>query len=149
MLVGEGPGADEDAQGEPFVGKAGKLLNDILKAIKFEREDVYIANIVKCRPPGNRKPTPEEIMKCLPYLHKQIELVKPRLILCLGATAAEGLLQLHGTLRGMRLKEYTFGDATVMVTYHPAALLRTPAYKRDTWEDVKALRKLYDNLENE
>lgn len=146
MLIGEGPGADEDAQGEPFVGKAGKLLNDILKAIKFSREEVYIANIVKCRPPGNRKPTPDEIARCLPYLHKQIEMVNPRLILCLGATAAEGLLNLHGTLRSMRSKEYTFRDKTVMVTYHPAALLRTPAYKRDTWEDVQAFRKLYDNL---
>jgi DNA polymerase len=146
MLIGEGPGAEEDAQGEPFVGKAGKLLNDILKAIKFSREEVYIANIVKCRPPENRKPTPDEIARCLPYLHKQIELVNPRLILCLGATAAEGLLNLHGTLRSMRSKEYAFRDKTVMVTYHPAALLRTPAYKRDTWEDVQAFRKLYDNL---
>ena len=125
------------------------MLNDILKAIKLERKEVYIANIVKCRPPGNRKPEPEEVQKCLPYLYKQIELVNPKLILCLGATAAESLLELQGTLRSMRLKEYKVNNATAMVTYHPAALLRNPAYKKDCWEDVKAFRKLYDAILSE
>jgi DNA polymerase len=145
MLIGEGPGADEDAQGEPFVGKAGKLLNDILKAIKFEREEVYI---VKCRPPGNRVPDPDEVAQCIPYLHKQIEIVKPRLILCLGTTAANCLLKKKDTLGRMRSNVFAFGDIKVMVTYHPAALLRNPGWKRDCWTDVQAFRKLYDELEN-
>jgi DNA polymerase len=148
MLIGEGPGADEDAQGEPFVGRAGKLLNDILKAIKFEREDVYIANIVKCRPPGNRVPSPDEVEQCIPYLHKQIDIVKPQLILCLGTTAASCLLQKKETLGKMRLHVFSFRDIKVMVTYHPAALLRNPGWKRDCWTDVQAFRKLYDELEN-
>ncbi len=146
MLIGEGPGADEDEQGEPFVGRAGKLLNDILAAIKFTREDIYIANIVKCRPPENRKPLPTEIEKCIPYLYKQIELINPQLILCLGATASEALLNLQGTLKSMRLKEYKVGNAIAMVTYHPAALLRNPAFKKDCWEDVQIFRNKYDNL---
>ncbi len=148
MLIGEGPGADEDAQGEPFVGRAGKLLNDILKAIKFEREEVYIANIVKCRPPGNRVPSPDEVDQCIPYLHKQIDIVKPKLILCLGTTAANCLLQKKDTLGRMRSNVFAFRDIKVMVTYHPAALLRNPGWKRDTWADVQAFRKLYDELEN-
>lgn len=148
MLIGEGPGADEDAQGEPFVGRAGKLLNDILKAIKFEREEVYIANIVKCRPPGNRVPSPDEVDHCIPYLHKQIDIVKPRLILCLGTTAANCLLEKKDTLGRMRGNVFAFRDIKVMVTYHPAALLRNPGWKRDCWTDVQAFRKLYDELEN-
>jgi uracil-DNA glycosylase len=148
MLIGEGPGADEDAQGEPFVGRAGKLLNDILKAIKFEREEVYIANIVKCRPPGNRVPSPDEVEQCIPYLYKQIDIVKPQLILCLGTTAANCLLQKKDTLGRMRSNVFAFRDIKVMVTYHPAALLRNPGWKRDCWTDVQAFRKLYDELEN-
>lgn len=146
MAIGEGPGADEDAQGLPFVGRAGKLLTDILKAIKFERSEVYIANIVKCRPPGNRTPLPQEMDSCLPYLKKQIELIKPKLILCLGLTAAHGLLKKKDSLTNLRGKVFEFENAKVMVTFHPAALLRNPNWKRDCWEDVKKFRKLYDEL---
>jgi DNA polymerase len=146
MAIGEGPGRDEDEQGRPFVGRAGKLLNDILKAIDFEREDVFIGNVVKCRPPGNRTPASDEMDACLPYLNKQIELIKPKLILCLGKTAARGLLKLNDSLGKMREKTHRYGDATVVVTYHPAALLRNPGWKRGCWEDVQKLRKLYDDL---
>ncbi len=144
MLVGEAPGADEDAQGKPFVGRAGQLLNKILEAIHFKREDVYIANILKHRPPGNRKPTPEEVEACFPYLKKQIELIKPKLILCLGLTAAEALLGTTEGLGKLRGRVLDFEGIPVMVTYHPAALLRNPAWKRPVWEDVQAARKLHD-----
>ncbi len=146
MLIGEGPGAEEDAQGIPFVGKAGKLLNDILKAINFKREEVYIANIVKCRPPNNRNPLPEEIAACIPYLHKQIEFINPKIILCLGLVAATSLLETKNSLTKMRGNEYDLNGRIVMVTYHPAALLRNPGWKRGCWEDVQKLRKLYDSL---
>lgn len=146
MVIGEGPGADEDAQGLPFVGRAGKLLTDILKAIKFEREEVYIANIVKCRPPGNRTPLPDEMDTCIPYLKKQIELIKPKLILCLGLTAAKGLLKRKESLTNLRGNVYEYEGISVMVTFHPAALLRNPNWKRDCWEDVQKFRKLYDEM---
>jgi DNA polymerase len=146
MVIGEGPGADEDAQGLPFVGRAGKLLTDILKAINFSRDEVYIANIVKCRPPGNRTPLPQEMDSCLPYLKKQISLIKPKLILCLGLTAAHGLLKKKDSLTNLRGKVFEFENAKVIVTFHPAALLRNPNWKRDCWEDVKKFRKLYDEL---
>jgi len=146
LVIGEGPGADEDMKGEPFVGRAGQLLTDILKAIKFSREEVYIANIIKCRPPGNRTPLPSEMETCFPYLMKQIELIKPKLILCLGLTAAQGLLKKKDSLTNLREKVFEFGDAKVMVTYHPAALLRNPNWKRGCWEDVQNFRKLYDAL---
>lgn len=146
MLIGEAPGADEDKQGEPFVGRAGKLLNDILKAIKFEREDVYIANILKCRPPGNRDPLPSEMETCMPYLIKQIELIKPKVILCLGRVAGNGLLNRKDTLADLRQDIHEFNGVKVIVTYHPAALLRNPNWKRGCWEDVQKFRKLYDEL---
>ena len=146
LLIGEGPGAEEDKQGEPFVGRAGQLLNDILKAIKFTRQEVYIANVVKCRPPGNRTPLPEEMESCMPYLSKQIELIKPKLILCLGLVAAGALLKKKDSLGKMRGKIFEFNNVKVMVTYHPAALLRNPNFKRDCWEDVKAFRKLYEEV---
>lgn len=146
LVLGEGPGAEEDEQGIPFVGRAGKLLNDILKAIKFERDEVYIANIVKCRPPGNRAPTPVEMNTCMPYLIKQIELINPKLILCVGLTAAHGLLHNNDSLTNLRGKVFEYDDRKVMVTYHPAALLRNPNWKRGCWEDVQAFRKLYDIL---
>jgi uracil-DNA glycosylase len=144
MVVGEAPGADEDAQGKPFVGRAGQLLNKILEAIHFKREDVYIANILKSRPPGNRKPNPEEVEACLPYLKKQVELIKPKIILCLGLTAAENLLGITEGLGKLRGRVLNYEGIPVMVTYHPAALLRNPAWKRPTWEDVQAARKLHD-----
>lgn len=146
MLIGEAPGADEDAQGEPFVGRAGKLLNDILKAINLNREDVYIANILKCRPPGNRDPQPLEMETCILYLHKQIELIKPKIILCLGRVAANGLLNKKLSLGDLRNNIYEFNKTKVMVTYHPAALLRNPNWKRGCWEDVQKFKKLYDEL---
>jgi DNA polymerase len=139
MLIGEAPGADEDLQGEPFVGRAGQLLNKIL-------EDVYICNILKCRPPNNRKPLPEEADLCLPYLRKQIALIKPRVILCLGLTAAENLLGTRESLGQLRGRVLTYEGIPLMVTYHPAALLRNPNWKRPTWEDVQALRTLHDDL---
>lgn len=148
MIVGEAPGADEDAQGEPFVGRAGQLLNKILEAINFKRGDVYICNILKCRPPNNRTPQPDEVEQCIPYLKKQIELIKPKVILCLGLVAAQNLLHTTeglGKLRGRRL---TYEGIPLMVTYHPAALLRNPNWKRPAWEDVQAVRKLHDELLN-
>ncbi|RMD50245.1 MAG: uracil-DNA glycosylase [Ignavibacteria bacterium] len=146
MLVGEAPGAEEDKQGIPFVGRAGKLLNDILKAIKFEREEVYIANILKCRPPGNRNPSPSEMETCIPYLYKQIELVKPKLILCLGLVAATGLLKVKSSLTKLRGVVHDVNGIKTMVTYHPAALLRNPNWKYGAWEDVQKFRKLYDEM---
>lgn len=148
MIIGEAPGADEDRQGEPFVGRAGKLLNDILKAIHFEREEVFIANILKCRPPGNRNPLPSEMEICIPYLHKQIELIKPKLILSLGLVSATGLLKQKLSLTQMRGNVYELNGVKVMVTYHPAALLRNPNWKRGCWEDVQKFRKLYDELKS-
>ncbi|HKB86468.1 MAG TPA: uracil-DNA glycosylase [Ignavibacteriaceae bacterium] len=147
LVVGEGPGAEEDKQGEPFVGRAGKLLNDILKAINFERNAVYIANIVKCRPPGNRTPMAEEMDACFPYLDKQIELIKPKMILALGLTAAQGLLKKKDSLTKLRGNVYEYKGIRTMVTYHPAALLRNPQWKRGCWEDVQKFRKLYDEMQ--
>lgn len=146
MLVGEAPGADEDLQGEPFVGRAGQLLNKILDAIRFRREDVYICNILKCRPPNNRTPAAGEVEQCLPYLRKQIQLVRPRVILCLGLTAAQNLLGTTESLTRLRGRELSFEGIPLMVTYHPAALLRNPNWKRPAWEDVQAVRALHDRL---
>ncbi len=149
MLIGEAPGENEDQQGEPFVGKAGQLLTDILKAIKFRREDVYIANILKHRPPGNRDPHPDERQRGLPYLLKQIELVNPRLILCVGKVAGSTMLGLdkNTQLDSMRGVFHKFGEnRELMVTFHPAALLRNPKWKKDVWADVQLLRKRYDEL---
>lgn len=144
MFVGEAPGADEDRLGEPFVGRAGKLLDKILAAIEFDRTQVYIANILKCRPPQNRDPEQDEMDACMPYLEQQIAMIAPAFICCLGRIAAQGLLRTKtplGKLRGEWFDKY---GARVMVTYHPAALLRFPDYKRDTWEDVQRLRAAYD-----
>lgn len=146
MLIGEAPGAEEDKQGEPFVGRAGKLLTDILKAINFTREEVYIANILKCRPPNNRDPLPSEVEKCKPHLMKQIELIKPKVILCLGRIAAIELLNKKLTLSKLREEVHELDGIKVMATYHPAALLRNPNWKRGCWEDVQKFRKLYDDL---
>jgi uracil-DNA glycosylase len=148
VVVGEAPGRDEDLQGKPFVGRAGQLLTDILKAINFTRDEVYICNILKCRPPENRNPLPEEIIQCEPYLMKQLELINPRLILAVGSFAAQTLLKSKeplGKLRG-RFFDFNIGEikAKLLVTYHPAALLRNPHWKKPTWEDVKLFRKEYD-----
>jgi len=139
LVVGEAPGADEDRQGEPFVGRAGQLLNSMLRAVGLEREQVFIANILKCRPPGNRDPLPEEVRCCLPYLHRQIALLDPRLILCVGRIAAQNLLGVDtplGQLRG-RAHELKPFATPVVVTYHPAYLLRSPGEKRKSWADLK------------
>ncbi len=148
MLIGEAPGAEEDKQGEPFVGAAGQLLNKILEAINFNREDVYIANILKHRPPNNRNPLPEERKRSLPFLLRQIDLINPKLILCLGKVSAQTLLDNDNTLGSMRGKFHTFrGKYELMATYHPAALLRHAKWKRPTWEDVQLLRDRYDELD--
>jgi DNA polymerase len=146
MFVGEAPGADEDAQGEPFVGRAGQLLNKILAAIDMKREDVYICNILKCRPPNNRTPLPEEVDLCIPYLKKQIALIKPRLIVCLGLTAAQNLLQINDSLTRLRGRTLQFENTPLRVTYHPAALLRNPNWKAPAWEDFQAIQKLHAEL---
>jgi DNA polymerase len=145
-MIGEAPGADEDAQGEPFVGRAGQLLNKILEAVRFKREDVYICNILKCRPPNNRDPEAVEVDTCEPYLWKQLELIKPKIILCLGRIAAITLLRITDSLNNMRGKIYMYRGIKVLVTYHPAALLRNPHWKKPTWEDVQFLRKIYDEM---
>ena len=149
-VIGEAPGADEDVQGKPFVGRAGKLLTDILKAINFERDEVFICNILKCRPPGNRNPLPDEIEKCEPYLHKQLKLINPDFILCVGAYAAQTLLKMKEPLGKMRGKifDYKLDEKIIktVITYHPAALLRNPNWKKPTWEDVQLFRKEYDKM---
>jgi DNA polymerase len=144
FLVGEGPGATEDAQGRPFVGQAGNLLNGILEAIEVPRESVYITNIVKCRPPQNRKPLPDEIAACIPYLHRQLEIIKPKVILALGSTAAEAMLGVRKSLGELRGKVHTYNGIPLIVTYHPAALLRNPNWKKPTWDDVRIARQLLD-----
>ncbi|MBS0373371.1 MAG: uracil-DNA glycosylase [Proteobacteria bacterium] len=139
LVVGEAPGADEDRQGEPFVGRAGQLLNSMLRGAGLAREQVFIANVLKCRPPGNRDPLPEEVRCCLPYLHRQIALLAPELILCVGRIAAQTLLGVEtpiGQLRGRRHVLQPFGTPLV-VTYHPAYLLRSPGEKRKSWADLK------------
>lgn len=147
MLIGEAPGAEEDRQGEPFVGKAGQLLNQILGAIDFKRQDVYIANILKHRPPNNRNPKPEERQRSLPFLLRQIDLIDPKLILSLGKVSAQTLLNKNTSLSKMRGQFHPFRDKyQLMATYHPAALLRNPKWKRPTWEDVQLLRKRYEEL---
>lgn len=146
VLVGEAPGADEDLQGEPFVGRAGQLLNKILEAINFKREDVYICNILKCRPPNNRDPLPEEVAQCEPYLWKQLELLNPKIILCLGRIAAQVLLKTSESLTSLRGRVHDYRGIRLMVTYHPAALLRNPNWKRPAWEDVQKVRRMYDEL---
>ncbi|MCC7429439.1 uracil-DNA glycosylase [bacterium] len=146
MLIGEAPGADEDLQGKPFVGRSGQLLDKILAAIQIQREEVFIANILKCRPPNNRDPLPSEVEKCEPYLKKQIDLINPKIILALGRIAGQTLLKTNETLSGLRGKVHTYHGKALMVTFHPAALLRNPNWKRPTWEDVQELKKLYDKL---
>jgi len=146
VFVGEAPGADEDAQGEPFVGRAGQLLNKILEAIQFKREEVYICNILKCRPPNNRDPQPEEIDACEPHLWKQLELMQPKIIVCLGRVAAQTLLRTTDGLNMMRGKIHDYRGIKLVVTYHPAALLRNPNWKKPTWEDVQWIRKMYDEM---
>jgi len=146
VFVGEAPGADEDAQGLPFVGRAGQLLTRIIEAIKLKRSDVYICNILKCRPPGNRTPSLIEIECCLPYLMKQLEAINPRIICALGNVAAQTLLKTKTPMNRIRGRFHKFGDILLMPTYHPAALLRNAAYKKDVWEDVQIIQREYEKL---
>jgi uracil-DNA glycosylase len=144
LIVGEAPGAEEDRRGEPFVGRAGQLLNSMLQAIGLAREQVYIANVLKCRPPNNRDPAPGEVVECLPYLERQIALLQPKIMLAVGRIAAQNLLKTDTPLGKLRLKAHSFGLARVplVVTYHPAYLLRTPGDKRKAWEDLKFAREV-------
>jgi DNA polymerase len=150
MFVGEGPGADEDAQGEPFVGRAGQLLNNMIKAMGLRREAVYIANVVKCRPPGNRTPEPDECETCSPFLMRQIAVIKPKVVVALGATAAKNLLAMNSSLGDLRGRFYdfkpagsdsSFPGARLAVTYHPAYLLRDPRQKGEAWKDLQMVMK--------
>ena len=137
MFVGEGPGADEDEQGEPFVGRAGQLLNKMIEAMGLKRSDVYIANVVKCRPPGNRTPEPDECATCSPFLLRQIDTIRPKAIVALGATASKALLQINENMATMRSRSYEFRGSKLFVTYHPAYLLRDPRQKAETWKDLQ------------
>jgi len=143
MFVGEGPGQEEDLAGEPFVGAAGQLLTRIIEAIKLTREDVYIANVVKCRPPGNRTPQPEEIASCSPFLRRQIAAIRPLFICTLGGCAAQTLLGTKAPISRLRGRFYDFAGIRVLPTFHPAYLLRNPEKKREVWEDLKRLMKEY------
>ena len=143
MFVGEAPGADEDVQGEPFVGRAGQLLTKIIEAIGLRREDVYIANVIKCRPPGNRNPEPDEVSTCEPFLMRQIDAVRPRVIVALGTFAAHALLKTDAPISRLRGHVHDYrGGAKLIPTFHPAFLLRSPDRKRDVWEDMKKVRAL-------
>lgn len=139
MFIGEAPGADEDEQGEPFVGRAGQLLTKIIEAMGLKREEVYIANVLKCRPPQNRPPLPDETANCLPYLQKQIEMIRPKVIVALGATALRTLLDIQIGITKMRGNWYTYRDIPIMPTFHPAYLLRNPPAKKEVWQDMQAV----------
>jgi uracil-DNA glycosylase family 4 len=143
VFVGEAPGREEDLQGRPFVGQAGELLTRIIEAIDLTREEVYIANIVKCRPPQNRNPQPDEIRTCLPFLRKQLEAIRPKIICALGTFAAQTLLETEERISLLRGKFYAYQGARLMPTYHPAFLLRNPQFKKDVWEDMKMVREEY------
>ncbi len=147
LVIGEAPGADEDAQGEPFVGQAGKLLDSMLAAIGLKRgENVYIANVLKSRPPGNRNPQPEEVRACMPYLERQIQLIQPKLILALGRFAAQTLLNTEETIGRLRGRLHRYQGVPLIVSYHPAYLLRSPAEKAKAWEDLCLARETIGNL---
>ncbi len=141
VFYGEAPGADEDRQGEPFVGRAGKKLNEIIEAMGIQREDIYILNTIKCRPPGNRNPSPEEQANCSGFLQRQLEIIKPDYIVCLGAIAARSFLNVTTPIGELRGEFHTQGKIKVLCTYHPAYILRNPSKKRDVWEDIKFLMK--------
>ncbi|MHB0896825.1 MAG: uracil-DNA glycosylase [Spirochaetales bacterium] len=143
LVVGEGPGAEEDNQGLPFVGASGKLLDKMLASIGLSRnENCYIANVVKCRPPNNREPAPDERVACMPFLREQIRILKPRVILCAGRTAAQALLETTEGINKLRTRQHDFGGIPLVATYHPSALLRDESLKRPAWEDLKRLREL-------
>jgi DNA polymerase len=144
VLVGEGPGYEEDAQGQPFVGQAGQLLTKILRAIGLDREDVYICNIIKCRPPGNRNPEPDEITACIPFLRRQLRAIRPKLVCALGTFAAQTLLETKTPISRLRGRFYVYEGIHLLPTYHPAFLLRNPSKKPDVWEDMQKLQEAYE-----
>ena len=144
MFIGEAPGRDEDLQGKPFVGRAGQLLTKILNAIQLERKEVFIANILKCRPPNNRDPQTDERDMCFPYLLRQIEIIQPKVIVLLGRIAAQEILGTKDSMASMRGKVHYYMNSKLIITYHPAALLRNPHWKKSTWEDVQLARRIYD-----
>jgi DNA polymerase len=144
MLIGEAPGADEDAQGRPFVGRAGQLLMQMIKAIGFQRSDVYIANVLKCRPPENRNPEADEISQCSPFLFKQIAIIQPKLIIALGTFSAQLLLNSKSTISSLRSRVYEMPYGRVVATYHPSFLLRSPQMKPQAWEDLKLVKRILD-----
>jgi DNA polymerase len=144
MLIGEAPGSDENKQGIPFVGRAGQLLTKMLQAINLERDEVYIANTVKCQPPRNRDPLPDEVAACMPYLREQIAAIKPKLILLLGRVAAASILQEKDSMSNMRAREYTFEGIRTFISYHPAALLYDAKLKKFAWEDLQKIRDIYN-----
>ena len=147
VFVGEAPGFEEDRRGLPFVGAAGQLLTRMIEAIKMRREDVYICNMIKCHPPNNRDPQPDEIESCSPYLKRQIGILQPQVICALGRIASQALLQTGAPMRELRGRLHEYEGIPLVVTYHPAALLRNPGWKRAAWEDMKQLRRQYDGLE--
>lgn len=147
VFVGEGPGSDEDQQGIPFVGRAGQLLNQILSAAELKREQVYITNVVKCRPPGNRLPNPDEVKMCRNYLEAEIRIIQPQIIVCLGAMATQTVVDPRAKIGQLRGKWLQRNGIKIMPTYHPAALLRNPNYKRPVWEDFKLIRDYYQTLQ--
>jgi uracil-DNA glycosylase len=149
MFVGEAPGGDEDIQGIPFVGRAGQLLTKIIEAIGLRREDVYIANVIKCRPPGNRNPEPDEVETCEPFLFRQIDAIRPKVIVALGTFAAKALLKTTDPISRLRGRVYDYRGAKLIPTFHPAFLLRSPERKRDTWEDMKKARALLQDSDDE
>jgi len=145
MFVGEAPGADEDEQGIPFVGRAGQLLTKIIEAIGMTRDDVYIANVIKCRPPQNRNPEPDEVATCEPFLFRQIDAIQPKVIVALGKFAAQTLLQTDAPISRLRGRLFDYRGAKLIPTFHPAYLLRNPSAKREVWEDMKLVKKLLDS----
>jgi uracil-DNA glycosylase len=145
MFIGEAPGRDEDVQGIPFVGRAGQLLTKMIEAIGLRREDVYIANVIKCRPPENRNPEPDEVATCEPFLFRQVGAINPTVIVALGTFAAQALLKTQESISRLRGRVYKYGGAQLIPTFHPAYLLRSPDRKRDAWEDLKKAKALLDN----
>lgn len=149
LFIGEGPGKDEDEQGIPFVGRAGQLLDKILVAAEFKRSEVYITNVVKCRPPGNRLPSPDEVKECRNYLEAQIRIIKPQIIVCLGALACQTVIDPKARISQIRGRWFIRNNIKIMASYHPAALLRNEKYKRPTWEDFKLIREEYKLLKGQ
>ena len=151
MFIGEAPGFEEDKRGEPFVGRAGQLLNKMLQAMGLQREIVYIANVIKCRPPDNRNPLPTEISNCAAYLRAQIDMIEPKIIVALGAVAAHALLACDSALKHLRGKRHVYADTTIplVVTYHPAYLLRAPQQKKSAWEDLQMAMKIFSELSSQ